>query len=258
MMPGVLLELGLFAQMGPIDIVARMHPDWFDWLTLVGTVLAAVVPSWLAIALWRSDRKESIRHRRDVAIREFTQLLATGDPVLVRFRDFNHFADAMGPGADALLALTYRYMEWDGDDERDDAPQHEREPRIDLSVDVTEAIRRWNADPMYRANLTEVWLANGSLFPEPEDNRIISPTTRRAAEDEIFRKPAYRPWLIGTRLAPSRIRWSRLLARLTIRQPALVEPLNPLATQTYLEEDELAGDEWLRQRTTAVLAQDDE
>ncbi len=164
----------------------------------------------------------------------------------------------MGPGSAALLGLINQYLEWDRDDEMNAAPQLPREPRIDLSVDVTDAIRRWNLDPRYRADLTEVWLANGCVFPEPEDNRIISPTTRRAAEDEILGDRAYRPWLTGTRLARGRIRWRRLRGRLPIRQGPVDEPLNPLATQTYLEEEDLSGDEWLRARTTAVLEDGDE
>lgn len=128
-----------------------------------------------------------------------------------------------------------------------------REPRIDLSVDVTEVIRRWQLEPTYRADLTEAWLANGYLYPSPEDNRIISPTTRRAAEDEILRDPVYRDWLTGTRLAPRRIRWRRLRARLLILGQPPAKPLNRLATQTYLEAEEVSGDEWLRARTTAVV-----
>jgi hypothetical protein len=236
-----------------------MRPDWFDWLTLVITALAAVVPAWLAIALWRSDRKEAMRARRDACIREFTQLLATGDRILLRFRDFSHFADGMGPGSVALLALINQYLEWAGDEERDeDELQHSREPRIDLSIDVTEAIRRWNQDAAYRADLTELWLANECLFPEPEDNRIISPTTRRAAEDEILRNPGYRTWLAGTRLAPARIRLRRLRGRLPVFSEEPIEPLNPLATKIYLEVEDLAGDEWLRARTTATLETGDE
>src|SRR4051794_35844443 len=97
---------------------ATARPDWFDWLTLAVTALAAVVPAWLAIALWRSDRRAQMRERREAAIREFTHLLATGDPVLVLFRDYNHFAAAMGRGAAALLALIWQYMEWDRDEIR--------------------------------------------------------------------------------------------------------------------------------------------
>lgn len=230
-----------------------MRPDWFDWLTLTVTVLAGVVPAWLAIALWRLDRRESGRDRRETATREFTQLLAVGDPVLVRFRDFNHFADAMGRGSIGLLALIYQYMEWDRDDEHADTTGHRREPRIDLSVDVTEAIRRWNHDGAYRADLTEVALANGRAFPESEDNRIISPSSRREAETKILSDPAFRAWLRGTRLSPPRIRWRRVCARLDFRKRSVAEPLNPLATNTYLEDDEVAGDDWLRARTTAVL-----
>jgi hypothetical protein len=229
-----------------------MRPDWFDWLSLVITALAAVVPAWLAIALWRLDRRESLRDRRDAATGEFTHLLAVGDPVLVRFRDFSHFANVMGRGATGLLALISRYLEWDTDDESD-APEASREPRIDLSVDVTDAIRRWNDDAAYRADLTEVVLANGLVFPEPEDNRIISPSTRRSAEEVILRDPAFRAWLAGTRLSPVRIRWQRVRARLAFWKQAVDEPLNPLATNTYLEGDEVAGDEWLRARTTAEL-----
>lgn len=235
-----------------------MDPNWFDWLTLGVTALTAVAPAWLAIALWRSDRKESISTRRDAATREFTQLLATGDGALVRFRDFRHFADAMGPGCAALLGLIDQYMEWDRDDQTYGAPDDSREPRIDLSVDVSDAIRRWNLDPAYRADLTEVWLANGHLFPEPEDNRIISPTTRHSAEDEILSDRTYGPWLKGTRLERNRIRWRRWLDRLPLRRAAVDEPLNPLATQTYLEEEDVSGDEWLRHRTTAALEGSDE
>ncbi|NPC42941.1 hypothetical protein [Nocardioides sp. zg-1230] len=228
-----------------------MHPDWFDWLNLVVTVLASLVPASLAIALWRSDRNESIRGRRDAATREFVHLLAVGDPVLVRFRDFTHFADVMGRGAIGLLLLISRYMEWDRDYEEPDESGRPREPRIDLSVDVTDAIRRWNMDPAYRADLTEAALANGEVYPEPEDNRIISPSTRRAAEDKILKDPAYRVWLAGTRLAPARIRWRRMRDRLARRKHSPNEPLNPLATKTYLEDEEIGGDHWLRERTTA-------
>lgn len=144
-----------------------MHPDWFDWLSLVVTVLASLVPAWLAIALWRSDRNASIRDRREAASKEFTHLLAVGDPALVRFRDFDRFADAMGSGSAGLLALINQYMEWDSDDEPSDTPHHPRNMRIDLSVDVTEAIRRWTMDAAYRADLTEVAIANRQVFPMP-------------------------------------------------------------------------------------------
>lgn len=251
-----------------LKLATVVPPDWFDWLTLVVATLAAVVPAGLAIALWRSDRKASTRERQEAATREFTHLLATGDRVLVRFRDFGYFADAMGPGAIALLNLIDRYMEWDSEDEREmerdadsggsmSAKAHE--PRLDLSVDVNNAIARWNADSGYRADLTEIYLANESVFPEAEDNRIISPTTRRAAEDEILRNfRRYDAWLAGTRLAPSQIRWRRLLDRLSIRRRPLAEPLNSLAANDYLEEEELSGDEWLRARTRATLYEGDE
>ena len=36
-----------------------------------------------------------------------------------------------------------------------------------LSVDVIDAICRWYLDPAYRADLTEVWPANGHVLPEP-------------------------------------------------------------------------------------------
>lgn len=249
-------RLEVVASARPADSVASMRPDWFDWLSLVITALAAVVPAWLAIALWRLDRRESIRDRREAATREFTHLLAVGDPVLVRFRDFSHFANVMGRGSAGLLALISRYLEWDSDDEPADSPASSREPRIDLSVYVTDAIHRWNDDAAYRADLTEVVLANGHVFPEPEDNRIISPSTRRNAEDVILSDPAFRVWLVGTRLSPVRIRWRRVCARLTFWKESLGEPLNPLATNTYLEGDEVAGDEWLRARTTAELDED--
>ncbi|WP_194421208.1 hypothetical protein [Microbacterium abyssi] len=238
-----------------------MHPDWFDWLSLAVTVLAAVVPAWLAIALWRSDRQSSIRERRSAATREFTHLLATGDPVLVRFRDLGYFAETMGRGSSPLLQLIHRYMEWDRDEEREEERQvkggeiqKSREPRLDLSVDANTAILRWNRDADYRADLTEVVLANGEIFPAEEDNRIISPTTRRAAEDEILSDPReYREWLAGTRLAPGRIRRRRLLERLRFWPTGtvvLTEPLNPAATKDYLDNDEIDGDEWLRERST--------
>ncbi|MGW9630234.1 hypothetical protein ACWGST_05985 [Agromyces sp. NPDC055520] len=76
-------------------------------------------------------------------------------------------------------------------------------------------ISRWMRDPAFRSDLTEVALVNGEVFIAEEDNRIISPSTRRAAEDEILSDPReYREWLAGTRLAPSRIRWHRLRDRL--------------------------------------------
>ncbi|GIG29243.1 hypothetical protein [Cellulomonas marina] len=248
---------------------ATAGPDWFDWLTLVVTVLAAVVPAWLAIALWRSDRRAGIRERRSAAIREFTHLLATGDPVLVRFRDMSHFAAAMGPGSAALLDMIWRFIEWDHDDIRSlevhprrrgiESPPPTVEPRIDLSVDVNDAISRWNQDPQYRADLTEVYLANGHVFPAEEDNRIISPATRRAAEREVLKDArAYREWLAGTRLSPRRVRLRRLFGWLRFWAGAPAEPLNPLATKDFLEEDDLADDAWLRARTTAPLAVDDE
>lgn len=244
-----------------LNLAAEAHPDWFDWLSLVVTVLAAVVPAWLAIALWRSDRKASIQARREVATREFTHLLAIGDRVLIRYRDFGYFADAMGQGSAALLALINRYLEWDLDEElraeRDSSVT--LKPRLDLSVDVDSVIARWNKDPDFRADLTEVLLANECIFPAPEDNRIISPTTRRAAEDEILNdRRKYHEWLTGTRLAPGRIRWRRLSNRLRVRQGSLADPLNPLATKDYLEEEELAGDEWLRGRTTAPFGEQDD
>ena len=93
-----------------------MGPNWFDWLSLAVTVLAAVAPAWLAIALWRSDRRDSIRERRAAATREFTTLLSEGDRVLLRFRDFGYFAEAMGPGSGALMSLIHRHLEWDGDE----------------------------------------------------------------------------------------------------------------------------------------------
>lgn len=244
-----------------LALAADMHPDWFDWLTLAVTALAAVVPALLAIVLWRSDRNASALARRESATREFTQLLATGDPVLVRFRDFGHFADAMGPGADAILALVNQYMEWNHENELflEGAGDRSQRPRYDLSVDVSEEVARWNASSGYRADLTEVLFANGTVFPAPEDNRIISPTSRRAAEDKILANPrTYRKWLAGTRLAPGRIRWRRLLDRLHIRRMPLSEPLNPLATMTYLEDEDLAGDEWLRARTTAPSSGNDD
>ena len=240
---------------------AEAHPDWFDWLTLIVTALAAVVPAWLAIALWRSDRRASTDARRDAATREFTHLLATGDPVLVRFRDYNHFASAMGPGAAGLLNLIWGLMESDAEDERS-WEQHVasgtspepvvREPRLDLSVDVGDTIARWRRDPSYRADLTEVYLANGTTFPAEEDNRIVSPGTRRGAEDAVLREARlYGEWLAGTRLAPAQIRRRRALAWLGFSKTPS-EPLNPLAQQTWLEEDDLPpGDAWLRARTTA-------
>lgn len=236
------------------------QPGWFDWLTLAVTAIAAVVPAWIAIGLWRLDRKTSTRQRRAAAIREFTHLLATGDPVLVRFRDSSHFAATMGPGASALMALIDRYADWDFDAQRELEGQSNRrtgvvpEPRIDLSVDVNNDIARWTADPAYRAGLTEIFLANGSVFPAAEDNRIISPTTRRNAEDAILQSPrTYREWLAGTRLAPSRIRRRRVLTRFSFRRAAFAEPLNPLATNVYLEAEDVADDKWLRARTTATL-----
>lgn len=244
-----------------LALAADVHPDWFDGLTLVVTVLAAVVPALLAIALWRVDRKAAVQARRESATREFTQLLATGDRVLVRFRDFGHFADAMGPGADALLALVNQFMEWDHEDElrRGSAVGVPPRPRHDLAVDVDDVVARWNADPGCRADLTEILLANGCVFPLPEDNRIISPTTRRSAEDRISDDPRrYREWLAGTRLAPRRIRWRRLWDRLRVRRRPLAEPLNPLAMLSYLEEEDLAGDAWLRARTTAPLSVDED
>ncbi|MDT0164468.1 hypothetical protein Q9R32_02725 [Actinotalea sp. AC32] len=244
---------------------AGADPSWFDWLNLAVTTgvtaVAAAVPAWIAIALWRADRRLSRKERRAAAIREFTHLLAAGDRVLLQFRDLGYFANVMGPGASGLLRLIWRYMDWDSDEERElgPAPTAPITPvapdlRIDLSVDVTHAIGRWNADPAYRADLTEVYLANGEVFPAAEDNRIISPSTRRAAEDAILRDAdEYREWLAGTRLAPGRIRRRRLLGRLGIR-PQADEPLNPLALDTYIEdEDVLAGDAWLRERTTAEL-----
>lgn len=249
---------------------ATAGPDWFDWLTLVVTVLAAVVPAWLAIALWRSDRRAGIRERRAAAVREFTHLLATGDPVLVMFRDFNHFAAEMGQGASPLLDLIWCFMEWDRDDVRslkessggqriDSLHTPTPEPRIDLSVQVSHAISRWIQDPQYRADLTEVYLANGHVFPAEEDNRIISPTTRRAAESGVLKEArAYREWLAGTRLSPGRVRLRRLFGWLRFWAGAPPEPLNPLATETFLEEDDLLDDAWLRARTTAPLAVDDE
>ncbi|GAA5194641.1 hypothetical protein GCM10023346_22630 [Arthrobacter gyeryongensis] len=244
-----------------LALAADVHPDWFDWLTLVVTVLAALVPALLAISLWRSDRKASVQARRESATREFTQLLATGDRVLVRFRDFGHFADAMGPGAAALLALVNQFMEWDHEDELrlGGASGVLPGPRHDLSVDVNDVVARWNADPGYRADLTEVLLANECVFPVPEDNRIISPTTRRSAEDRILDDPRrYREWLACTRLAPRRIRWRRLSDWLRVRRRSLAEPLNPLAMRSYLEEEDLAGDAWLRARTTAPVSVDDD
>ncbi|NTW39594.1 MAG: hypothetical protein HGA44_06835 [Cellulomonadaceae bacterium] len=240
---------------------AATPPDWFDWLTLIVTALAAVVPAWLAIALWRSDRRSSIDARRDAAAREFTHLLATGDRVLVRFRDFDYFASAMGPGAAGLLDLIWRLMESDADSERAwerhvaSGPSEEpgvREPRLDLSVDVSDIIARWRREPDYRADLTEVYLANGTTYPAEEDNRIISPGTRREAEDAVLREAhLYGEWLAGTRLAPARIRRRRALAWLGFNKTPS-EPLNPLAQQTWLEEDDLPpGDAWLRDRSTA-------
>lgn len=249
-----------------VEVVAAADPDWFDWLNLAVTTgftaIAAAVPAWIAIALWRADRRTAAKERRAAAIREFTYLLAAGDRVLLRFRDFGFFASVIGPGADGLLGLIWRYMEWDADYERDAKPS---EPgalarpvaldlRIDLSVEVTDVIERWSADPSYRADLTEVYLANGEVFPEAEDNRIISPTSRRGAEDAILRRAdEFREPLAGTRLAPGRIRRRRLVERVGIvRKP--VEPLNQLARDTHIEdEDLLADDEWLRERTTAEL-----
>jgi len=118
----------------------------------------------------------------------------------------------MGPGSAALLALINRYLEWDEGDRLQEGSQPPGEPRVDLSVDTTQAIRRWNLEPAYRADLTEAWLANGYVYPEPEDNRIVSPTTGRAAEDQVLRDRAYRSWLAGSRLAPSQIRWRRVCA----------------------------------------------
>lgn len=194
-------------------------------------------------------------------MREFTTLLSEGDRVLVRFRDFGYFAEAMGPGSGALLSLVHRHLEWDGDDEREDEQRAQtanepwnRELRLDLSVEVSAAISRWMRDPVFRADLTEVALANGEVFIAGEDNRIISSSTRRAAEDEILRAPRdYREWLAGTRLAPNRIRSRRLRERFRGRRSravALGEPLNSLATKDYLDNDEIDGDEWLSERTT--------
>jgi hypothetical protein len=240
---------------------AAARPDWFDWLTLIVTALAAVAPAWLAIALWRSDRRASIDARRDAATREFTHLLATGDPVLVRFRDYNHFASTMGPGAAGLLNLIWGLMASDAEDEREwerhvasgtSSDPIVREPRLDLSVDVSAIIAQWRRDPSYRADLTEVYLANGTTFPAEEDNRIVSPGTRREAEDAVLRKAhLYGEWLAGTRLAPARIRRRRALAWIGFGTTP-TEPLNPLAQRTWLEEEDLpAGDMWLRERTTA-------
>ena len=221
-------------------------------------MLAAVAPAWLAIALWRSDRRDSIRERRAAATREFTTLLSEGDRVLLRFRDFGYFAEAMGPGSGALMSLIHRHLEWDGDEEREDEQRAkaanvpwQREPRLDLSVEVSAAISRWMHDPAFRADLTEVVLANGEVFIAEEDNRIISPSTRREAEDEILRDPReYREWLAGTRLAPDRIRARRRRERVRWRVSVPDEPLNPLATKDYLGNDEIDGDDWLRERTT--------
>lgn len=157
--------------------------------------------------------------------------------------------------------LIHRYLEWDGEEEREEEQRtkspgvpRSREPRLDLSVDVNAAIWRWTGDAAYRADLTEVVLANREVFPAEEDNRIISPTTRRAAEDGILSDPSeYREWLARTRLAPARIRSRRLRERLTFgrwRSVASTEPLNPLATKDYLSVDEIDGDEWLRERST--------
>lgn len=94
-------------------LAVDLHPDWFDWLTLVVTVLAAVcLHFWRLPSGGRTGRPRSWRAANPPPA-EFTQLLATGDRVLVRFRDFGHFADAMGPGATALLALVNQFMEWD-------------------------------------------------------------------------------------------------------------------------------------------------
>lgn len=245
---------------------AGAQPSWFDWLDLAVTTgvtgLAAAVPAWIAIALWRADRRLSRKERQLVASREFTHLLASGDRVLLRFRDFGYFANALGPGAAGLLGLIWRYMDWDSEQEPglgQAVPLAGSFPggpdlRIDLAVDVANAIDRWNGDPAYRADLTEVYLANGEIFPAAEDNRIISPATRRAAESEVLRHAdEYREWLAGTRLAPLRVRRRRLLWRLGIR-PDPDEPLNPLAKDTYIADaDVLAVDAWLRERTTAEL-----
>ncbi|MFF1530928.1 hypothetical protein [Cellulomonas sp. NPDC058312] len=233
--------------------------SWFDWLTLVVTVLAAAVPAWIAIGLWRADRAESARERRSSATREFTHLLAIGDRVLLRFRDVSYFADAMGPGAQALLLLVYRYMDWDFEEENDGEPVTTTgEPRLDLSIEVSHTIARWNSDPAFRADLTEVALANGEVFPAAEDNRIISPTTRRRAQDQILRDArSFRPWLAGTRMSPARIRWGRLVNTMTFWRTTPEDPSNPLAARTYLEENDIAGDPWLRARTTADLEDDD-
>jgi len=125
---------------------------------------------------------------------------------------------------------------------------------------VNNDIARWMVDPAYRADLTEVFLANESVLPVAEDNRIISPTSRRAVEDEILRSPRiYREWLAGTRLAPRAFRRRRLLSRLLARRRvAALEPLNPLATRVYLEAEEVSGDPWLRARTTETVGDDDE
>lgn len=224
--------------------------DWFDWLSLAITVTAAAVPAWIAITLWRSDRRIATDARREAAIREFTHLLANGDRVLVLFRDFGYFTQTMGPGAEGLFKLISRYMEWDrGDEEREGADP----VRIDLSVDVSHAIHRWNADPEYRADLTEVSIANNDMFLVPEDNRIISPATRRRAENEVLeRRAMYAEWLRGTRLSPTRIRWRRIWESVWRWKKPLDEPLNPLAELTYLEDDDLEPhDLWMRERSTA-------
>lgn len=224
---------------------AWLGPSWFEWLSLLATVVAAAAPALLAITLFGIERRDRIAAERAIAARIFTSRLERLDAVglvYTQSRYVGEFYLAMGDGTRPLMDLISQLVDLASDGAID--------RQIDLSIDVADLISRWQTEGEWRADLIEVYLANGDVALVAEDNLIVTPSSRKVAEHLLLKDRSFREWLRGTRLSRTRTRLRRVWRSLRTWELPPKEPLNAFATRSYLiggEQDRLL-DTWLSAR----------